>query len=76
MKFAKKCGIFIHARSLLMYIFIAALTASTLYFGVHSGMNAWLLIGGAAAVMVVLSFLFRLVDAHRLMLFIKQTDKK
>ena len=73
---SKKCGINMHARSLLMYIFIAGTAGAVLYLSVNSGINEWLLLGGTCLLIFILSFVTGLFDIGRWARFLKQTNTK
>ncbi len=72
----KKCKTDIHARSLLMYIFIAAIAAAAFYGGLRAGINEWLLVSGAGSLILLLAIFTGLLNGKHWNHFFKQTQPK
>jgi O-antigen/teichoic acid export membrane protein len=73
---SKKCGINMHARSFLMYIFIAATAGTALYLSANSEINEWWLLAGTSMLIFILSIVTGLFDTSRWTRFIKQAKTK
>jgi O-antigen/teichoic acid export membrane protein len=58
----KRTGIIIHARSLLMYIFIAGLLAGFYYMSREWNTSPWLLMTGATLITITAALVLKLID--------------
>ena len=61
----KRIQINIHLRSLLMYIFIAAILCIVYFYCTDIVSNKWLLIAAAALITLVLAIIFKLADIRK-----------
>ena len=61
----KRIQINIHLRSLLMYIFIAAILCIVYFYGIDIVSNKWLLIATAALITLVLAVILKLADIRK-----------
>jgi peptidoglycan biosynthesis protein MviN/MurJ (putative lipid II flippase) len=61
----KKSGINIHFRSVLMYIFIAAILCGFYYWCGNMAVSKWILIISAGLITIIAAILFKLVDIRK-----------
>ena len=71
----KRAQINIHLRSLLMYIFIAAILCIVYFYCTDIVSNKWLLIAAAALITLVLAIIFKLADIRKWQHILNQNNQ-